>query len=103
MSDDNYPEAPSAPEEAPQAPPAPPVTPSDDEESVTVVLPDELVASDAPGEDDHVSFDAKDLETVAREVAEGKWGVGQERRKALDDAGFDVKAVEEKVSQLLNP
>lgn len=42
------------------------------------------------------------LEDVAAEVIEGKWGNGQERRQALDDAGYDPNEVKEEVVRQLN-
>ena len=39
---------------------------------------------------------------VAREVLEGKWGNGAERKKKLEDAGYDYNAVQSKVNELLN-
>lgn len=40
---------------------------------------------------------------VAKEVFAGQWGVGQERRKKLAEAGYNVKEVEEEVTKLRNP
>lgn len=40
---------------------------------------------------------------VAEEVRMGKWGIGQERRKALADAGYNVKEVEAEVIRQSNP
>lgn len=45
---------------------------------------------------------AKDLKTVAREVISGKWGNGDDRKKALQLAGYDPKAVQDKVNEILN-
>ena len=39
---------------------------------------------------------------VAREVLEGKWGNGADRKKKLEDAGYDYNAVQSKVNELLN-
>jgi hypothetical protein len=41
------------------------------------------------------------VEDVAKEVVEGRWGIGQARRVKLSQAGYDVKAVEEEVKRLL--
>ncbi|OUP45835.1 hypothetical protein B5F22_03245 [Pseudoflavonifractor sp. An187] len=43
----------------------------------------------------------KDLTTIAREVIAGKWGNGTDRAKRLSAAGYDAKAVQAKVNQLL--
>ncbi len=43
-----------------------------------------------------------DLSEVAFEVRSGKWGVGQERRKKLSEAGYNVKEVEAEVTKQLN-
>lgn len=84
----------------------------DVDEAVTVVSPDVTyvdeepspAASDSPDAPaDDQKDEVKSVEDVAKEVVEGKWGVGQERRIALDNAGFNVQEVEEAVKQLLNP
>lgn len=43
-----------------------------------------------------------DVTEVAQEVIAGKWGVGQDRRNRLSEAGHDVRAVEEEVVRLRN-
>lgn len=78
MSDEFEPEVQYGPEEPAPTPPAPPAPPSDDSET-------------------------KSLADVAKEVVEGKWGVGQDRRLALADAGIDPNEVQEEVRKLLNP
>lgn len=50
--------------------------------------------SDTPG---------KDLETIAREVLNGKWGNGSERKQRLEAAGYDYAAVQAAVNALLSP
>lgn len=42
----------------------------------------------------------KCVEEVAKEVLEGKWGNGEERRSRLKAAGYDYAAVQAKVNQL---
>lgn len=87
------------------------VHPEDVDESVTVVEPDVTYVDEEPSPEASDSADApaddktevKSVEEVAKEVVEGKWGVGQERRIALDNAGYNVQEVEEAVKQLLNP
>ncbi|MCR5300160.1 MAG: hypothetical protein K6D92_04610 [Erysipelotrichaceae bacterium] len=43
----------------------------------------------------------KPLEEVAKEVIQGKWGNGEERKAALAKAGYDYAAVQAKVNELL--
>ena len=42
-----------------------------------------------------------DIETVAKEVINGKWGNGQERKDRLTAAGYDYAEVQAKVNALL--
>jgi hypothetical protein len=42
------------------------------------------------------------LDTVAREVIAGKWGNGSTRKKLLTEAGYDYKAVQTKVNDILS-
>lgn len=44
----------------------------------------------------------KTIDQLAREVLDGKWGVGQARVNALRNAGYDPVAVQNKVNELLN-
>jgi len=41
------------------------------------------------------------IETVAKEVIEGKWGNGQERKDRLTAAGYDYSKVQDLVNKLL--
>ena len=43
----------------------------------------------------------KSVETLAREVIEGRWGNGQERRDRLAAAGYDYTAVQRRVNEIL--
>ncbi len=43
----------------------------------------------------------KTLEEVAKEVIQGKWGNGQERKDKLTAAGYDYNTVQAKVNELL--
>lgn len=43
----------------------------------------------------------KTLEQIAKEVIDGKWGDGAERKKALEKAGYNYDSVQEKVNELL--
>ena len=42
----------------------------------------------------------KAVDELAREVLQGKWGNGAERKKRLEAAGYDYAAVQKKVNQL---
>ena len=43
----------------------------------------------------------KTVEQLAKEVIQGKWGNGAERKKKLTAAGYDYTAVQKKVNALL--
>lgn len=43
----------------------------------------------------------KSTEEIAKEVLDGKWGNGTERKAALTEAGYDYAAVQKKVNQLI--
>lgn len=43
----------------------------------------------------------KSIDTVAQEVINGMWGVGQDRKNRLQNAGYDYNAVQNKVNQIL--
>ena len=44
----------------------------------------------------------KTVTDIAREVIEGKWGNGAERKRKITSAGYDYNAVQSKVNELLN-
>ena len=44
---------------------------------------------------------SKSVDELAREVLQGKWGNGAERKKRLEAAGYDYAAVQKKVNQLV--
>ena len=44
----------------------------------------------------------KGVKTIAREVIAGTWGAGDERKKALEKAGYNYDAVQKMVNQILN-
>ena len=44
----------------------------------------------------------KPLDTIASEVILGKWGIGADRKARLTLAGYDYKAVQTRVNQLIN-
>ena len=43
----------------------------------------------------------KSVDTLAREVIQGKWGNGEERKKRLTAAGYDYNAVQKRVNEML--
>lgn len=43
----------------------------------------------------------KTIEELAKEVIAGKWGSGNDRRQRLTKAGYDYRAVQDKVNQIL--
>lgn len=49
----------------------------------------------------YISYAAKTVEELAREVIAGKWGNGSERRQRLTAAGYDAAAVQRHVNLLL--
>jgi hypothetical protein len=49
----------------------------------------------------YVSYTAKSVEELAREVIAGKWGNGSERKRRLIQAGYDAAAVQQRVNDLL--
>ena len=44
----------------------------------------------------------KSITEVAREVLDGKWGNGDERRDRLKNAGYDYKIIQDEVNKILN-
>ena len=42
-----------------------------------------------------------DLTSIAKDVIKGKYGNGEERKKKLAEAGYDYRAVQDKVNELL--
>ena len=43
----------------------------------------------------------KSIEAIAKEVIDGKWGSGEERKKKLTAAGYNYEAVQKKVNELI--
>jgi hypothetical protein len=43
----------------------------------------------------------KSIDTIAREVIQGKWGNGADRKKRLEKAGYNYNQVQKRVNQLL--
>lgn len=46
-------------------------------------------------------MDADTLVQIAKEVIEGDWGNGEERRERLESAGYDYELVQERVNEML--
>ena len=44
----------------------------------------------------------KSIDEIAKEVIAGKWGNGEERRKALENAGYKYNDVQSKVNEILS-
>lgn len=45
----------------------------------------------------------KTVDELAKEVLQGKWGAGSERKRRLEEAGYDYNAVQKRVNELLTP
>ena len=43
----------------------------------------------------------KSIDEIAREVIQGKWGNGTERKKKLTNAGYDYNAIQKRVNELM--
>ena len=50
------------------------------------------------GEDEE---DVVDIDEVARDVIQGEWGNGDERKARLENAGYDYQVVQDRVNELL--
>lgn len=46
--------------------------------------------------------DSSTTEQIAREVIAGRWGRGNNRKKRLEDAGYNVETVNAKITEILN-
>ena len=58
-----------------------------------------IVFSNAKGVDTKPS---KTVKQLAQEVLQGKWGNGAERKRRLEDAGYNYKEVQSKINELLS-
>lgn len=47
------------------------------------------------------SSSKKSIDTIAREVIQGKWGNGNDRKNRLESAGYNYREVQNRVNQLL--
>ena len=45
--------------------------------------------------------DKKSVDELAQEVIDSKWGDGEERKKKLEEAGYDYNAVQDRVNEML--
>ena len=50
---------------------------------------------------DYTKKTGKTIDELAREVIAGKWGNGSERERRLTVAGYDHKAVQNRVNQIV--
>jgi hypothetical protein len=104
MSDENYvPPVPGQEDDQPDGSVDELVTVLEPEvtDDVEDAAPEAPVATDSTEDEEYPS--GLSLDEVAKQVVEGKWGVGQIRRQKLDNAGYNVQEVDEKVKELLNP
>ena len=44
----------------------------------------------------------KSVDELAQEVLDGKWGDGEDRKKRLEEAGYDYNAVQDRVNEILS-
>lgn len=58
-----------------------------------------FVAFARPSYQDEIPV-SKTVDDVAREVIAGKWGSGAERKKKLEQAGYDYRLIQKRVNQL---
>lgn len=47
------------------------------------------------------SSNKKSIDTIAREVIQGKWGNGNDRKRRLESAGYNYREIQNRVNQLL--
>jgi hypothetical protein len=59
----------------------------------------ESAEAQAPEE---VTYEKKSNEDVAKEVLAGQWGRGLNRKKRLQDAGYDVAVISEEIAKIYN-
>lgn len=53
------------------------------------------------GSSSSTSSNKKSIDTIAREVIQGKWGNGNDRKRRLENAGYNYREVQNRVNQLL--
>lgn len=59
-----------------------------------------IVSSDTSAEPEAATHALKSIDEIAREVLNGLWGNGSERKQRLIDAGYDYAAVQQRVNEL---
>ena len=59
--------------------------------------------SDSIGEEIPANEPKKSVDELAKEVIEGKWGNGEDRKKRLTDSGYDYDVVQALVNKLVAP
>lgn len=64
-------------------------------------LPKKKTSTKPSNASTNASTSKKTVEQIAKEVIQGKWGNGEERKNKLIKAGYDPYAVQKKVNQLL--
>ena len=52
--------------------------------------------------EENISTDTKSIDELAQEVIDGKWRDGEERKKRLEEAGYDYNAVQDRVNEILS-
>lgn len=50
---------------------------------------------------DYVNINKKNIDELAKEVINGKWGNGEDRKKRLTNAGYNYQEVQNRVNQIL--
>ena len=61
-------------------------------------LYNEDIIEDTDSQDDE---DKKTVDEIAQEVIDGKWGDGKDRKKKLEDAGYNYDKVQNRVNEIL--
>ena len=59
--------------------------------------PTPYIDSDLPNKETEL----KDIDTIAKEVIQGKWGNGSERKERLTEAGYNFSEVQQRVNEML--
>lgn len=79
------------------------VRPQDEPEGA--IKPEDLAENqppdETPQEPEHTGT-KHSVQEVAQQVINGEFGVGQDRRRRIAEAGYDLKKVDEAVKELLN-
>ena len=60
--------------------------------------PTSYIDADLPNTE---TSDLKDIDTIANEVIQGKWGNGEDRKEALTEAGYNFSEVQQRVNEIL--